>query len=89
MCIRDRFYPAAEYQKVAMTLSKNGEKLFANFKYLINDGYLKVAANSFSKKKDDVKYSPEFIARLAKIKKGDKLSVCLLYTSRYSLCHRG
>lgn len=68
------FYPAAEYQKVAMTLSKNGEKLFANFKYLINDGYLKVAANSFSKKKDDVKYSPEFIARLAKIKKGDKLS---------------
>ncbi len=58
-----------------MTLSKNGEKLFANFKYLINDGYLKVAANSFSKKKDDVKYSPEFIARLAKIKKGDKLSV--------------
>lgn len=69
------FYPAAEYQKVAMTLSKNGEKLFANFKYLINDGYLKVAANSFSKKKDDVKYSPEFIARLAKIKKGDKLRV--------------
>lgn len=69
------FYPAAEYQKVAMTLSKNGEKLFANFKYLINDGYLKVAANSFSKKKDDVKYSTEFIARLAKIKKGDKLSV--------------
>lgn len=49
--------------------------MFANFKYLINDGYLKVAANSFSKKKDDVKYSPEFIARLAKIKKGDKLSV--------------
>lgn len=69
------FYPAAEYQKVAMTLSKNGENLFANFKYLINDGYLKVAANSFSKKKDDVKYSPEFISRLAKIKKGDKLSV--------------
>lgn len=69
------FYPAAESQKVAMTLSKNGEKLFSNFKYLINDGYLKVAANSFSKKKDDVKYSPEFIARLAKIKKGDKLSV--------------
>ena len=69
------FYPAAEYQKVAMTLSKNGEKLFANFKYLINDGYLKVATNSFSKKKDDVKYSPEFISRLAKIKKGDKLSV--------------
>ena len=69
------FYPAAEYQKVAMTLTKNGEKLFANFKYLICEGYLKVSANSFSKKKDEPKYSQEFIERLAKIKKGDKLSV--------------
>lgn len=69
------FYPAAEYQKVAMTLTKNDEKLFANFKYLISEGYLKVSANSFSKKKDEPKYSQEFIERLAKIKKGDKLSV--------------
>lgn len=69
------FYPAAEYQKVAMTLTKNGEKLFANFKYLISEGYLKVSANNFSKKKDEPKYSQEFIERLAKIKKGDKLSV--------------
>ena len=69
------FYPPAEYQKVAMTLSKNGEKLFANFKYLISEGYLKVAANSFSKKKDEPKYSREFIERLAKIRKGDKLEV--------------
>lgn len=69
------FYPAAEYQKVAMTLTKNGEKLFANFKYLICEGYLKVSANSFSKKKDEPKYSQEFIERLAKVKKGDKLSV--------------
>lgn len=69
------FYPAAEYQKVAMTLTKNGEKLFANFKYLISEGYLKVSANSFSKKKDEPKYSQEFIERLANVKKGDKLSV--------------
>lgn len=69
------FYPAAEYQKVAMTLTKNGEKLFANFKYLISEGYLKVSANSFSKKKDEPKYSQEFIERLANAKKGDKLSV--------------
>lgn len=68
------FYPAAEYQKVAMTLTKNGEKLFANFKYLISEGYLKVSANSFSKKKDEPKYSQEFIERLANVKKGDKLS---------------
>lgn len=69
------FYPAVEYQKVAMTLTKNGEKLFANFKYLISEGYLKVSANSFSKKKDEPKYSQEFIERLANVKKGDKLSV--------------
>lgn len=69
------FYPAAEYQKVAMTLTKNSEKLFANFKYLISEGYLKVSANSFSKKKDEPKYSQEFIERLANVKKGDKLSV--------------
>ena len=69
------FYPAAEYQKVAMTLTKNGEKLFANFKYLISEGYLKVSANSFSKKKDEPKYSQEFIESLANVKKGDKLSV--------------
>lgn len=69
------FYPAAEYQKVAMTLTKNGEKLFANFKYLISEGYLKVSANSSSKKKDEPKYSQEFIERLANVKKGDKLSV--------------
>ena len=69
------FYPAAEYQKVAMTLTKIGEKLFANFKYLISEGYLKVSANSFSKKKDEPKYSQEFIERLANVKKGDKLSV--------------
>lgn len=69
------FYSAAEYQKVAMTLTKNGEKLFANFKYLISEGYLKVSANSFSKKKDEPKYSQEFIEHLANVKKGDKLSV--------------
>ena len=63
------FYPAAEYQKVAMTLTKNGEKLFANFKYLISEGYLKVSANSFSKKKDEPKYSQEFIERLANVKR--------------------
>ena len=69
------FYPAAEYQKVAMTLTKNGEKLFANFKYLISQGYIKIYDNSFSKKKDEPKYSQEFIERLANVKKGDKLSV--------------
>jgi DNA topoisomerase-3 len=69
------FYPAAVYQKISMTVSKNGESLFANFKYMVKEGYLKVAANSFSKKKEDTKYSPEFIEKLSSIKKGEVLEV--------------
>lgn len=69
------FYPAAEYQKISMCLEKNGEKLFANFKYLLDEGYLKVAANSFGKKKDESKYSPEFIEFLAGLRKGGKLEL--------------
>ena len=51
------FYPAAEYQKLAMTLAKQDEFLFANFKYMLKEGYLKVATNRFARKKDDTKYS--------------------------------
>lgn len=69
------FYPAAEYQKTSMTLEKNNERLFANFKYLTFEGYLKVANHSFSKKKEEQKYSPEFLTRLSGIKKGDMINV--------------
>ncbi|MBP3325956.1 MAG: type IA DNA topoisomerase [Coprococcus sp.] len=69
------FYPAAEYQKTAMTLAMKGEKLFANFKYLLAEGYQKVANNSFGKKKDEEKYSAELIAYISKIKKGNILDI--------------
>jgi DNA topoisomerase-3 len=69
------FYPAAEYQKIAMTVKRNDEYLFANFKYMLSEGYLKVATNSYSKKKDDDKYSPEFIKAIAALKKGDILDI--------------
>lgn len=69
------FYPPAEYQKISMTLSMKDEKLFANFKYLIMEGYLKVANNSFGKKKDEEKYSSDFIEYIAKLKKGDMLDI--------------
>ncbi len=65
------FYPAAKYRKISMTLKKSGESLFANFKYLEDAGYLKVATNSYSRKKDEEKYSPEFIEAVGKLKKGD------------------
>lgn len=37
------FYPAAVYQKFALCVSVKGEKFFANFKVLLDEGYLKVA----------------------------------------------
>lgn len=69
------FYPAAIYKKTALEVLKNGEHLFANFKYLMDRGYLKVADNSYSKKKDEEKYSPEFVEACGKVKKGDILQV--------------
>ena len=69
------FYPVAEYQKIAMTFSKQGECLFSNFRYLVKEGYLKVAANRFARKKDDEKYSPELIQAIGNLKKGDILQL--------------
>ncbi len=43
------FYPAAVYQKFALCVNVKDEKLFANFKVLAEEGYLKVATYSFKK----------------------------------------
>lgn len=49
------FYPAAVYQKIALTIAvhthsdESREKFFANFKVLVEEGYLKVSAFSFRK----------------------------------------
>lgn len=47
------FYPAAIYQKVALTAELKGEKLFSNFKVLVTEGYLKVFDYSFKKKTEE------------------------------------
>jgi len=38
------FYPPAVYQKISITIRVKGERFFANFKVLVEEGYLKVAA---------------------------------------------
>ena len=44
------FFPPAAYQKTGITFEKQGERFFSNFKVLVDEGYLKVTTNSFSKK---------------------------------------
>lgn len=46
------FCPPAEYQKVALVLTKENESFFANFKVLSKNGYLELLQYSFSKKKE-------------------------------------
>ena len=45
------FYPAAIYQKIGLCVKIKEEAFFSSFKVLAQPGYLKVAANSFAKKK--------------------------------------
>lgn len=45
------FYPAAVYQKIALTVDLKGESFFSNFKVLAESGYLKAAQYSFTAKK--------------------------------------
>ncbi len=45
------FYPAAEYQKVALVLDRNGEEFTASTKQLVKPGYLMIADKNFGKKK--------------------------------------
>ncbi len=81
------FYPAAEYQKVAITAAIGIESLFASFKVLLSEGYLKVAEFGLDKKKkntedegaEDVKCDSAFLELLKKIKKGDSLDIIELF----------
>ena len=40
------------YQKVSITSSVKNEDMYATFKVLVNEGYLKVTNNSFAKNKN-------------------------------------
>lgn len=46
------FYPAAEYQKISMSLSRQTEEFSASFKVLSKPGYLVIADPNFGKKKE-------------------------------------
>ena len=45
------FYPPAVYQKISLVTKMQGESFFSSFKVLLEEGYLKVATNSFAKRK--------------------------------------
>ncbi len=84
------FYPPAVYQKVSLTVLVNsgrlpaGERFFASFKVLTQEGYLAVSAPSFARKKaetenaeekpsqeeEEVKCDAAFLSVLQGLKKG-------------------
>ncbi len=83
------FYPSAIYRKIALRMDMKGEKFFASFKVLEEEGYLKVMDLSFLKKKEapdskrekedeggisDTK-DPEFIAMVQQLKKDSILQL--------------
>lgn len=77
------FYPAAEYQKLSLTLMKEKESFFASFKVLVNPGYLQVVQYSFSKRKtaEDGENEQEtglddaLRLKLAALKKGSEIAI--------------
>ncbi|MGN0297779.1 MAG: DNA topoisomerase [Lachnospiraceae bacterium] len=79
------FYPPAIYQKYSIDLECKKEHFFANFRVLLSEGYLKVAApnikadNKKEKKEgeeeQDIKNDPAFIELLNTLKKGTRLSI--------------
>lgn len=74
------FYPAAEYQKISLTLNKQNEKFFANFKVLLNEGYLKVAGKPSEKNgEEQEKMDAGFLEVLKNLKKGISLPIQELY----------
>lgn len=88
------FYPAAEYQKISLVVSKDRERFFAGFKVLLSEGYLKVVGKPNDKPADtgaDAKAADKpgggevtgidqaFLEVLKTLKKGISLPVKELY----------
>ncbi|MBP3476643.1 MAG: type IA DNA topoisomerase [Lachnospiraceae bacterium] len=84
------FYPAAVYQKISLGVKIKEEAFFSSFKVLAQPGFLKVAANSFARKKaegnadedkEEKKEEAEqacdesFLEILQKLKKGTELTL--------------
>ncbi len=82
------FFPPAVYQKVSLVANVKGEKFFAGFKVLQQEGYLKVVQFSFSRKKEESGEAPSegedeeetkcdaaFMEQLQKLKAGESLTL--------------
>ena len=73
------FYPAVQYSKVGITLDVKKETFATSFKIMVDEGYLKVARNSFAKAKaedtDDGKCDKALFEVLKKYKKGDMIGL--------------
>ncbi|NLL75967.1 MAG: type IA DNA topoisomerase, partial [Clostridiales bacterium] len=65
------FYPAAIYQKIALTVGMKDEKFFANFKVLTDAGYLRAAEFSFAKKNEESTINAESVTGKNKEAKDD------------------
>ena len=75
------FFPAAEYEKYALTLNRKDERFFANFKVMSKEGYLRVMQYSFAKKKTEDKENgeentnQELLPLVSALKKGQELDI--------------
>lgn len=76
------FLPPAVYRKISFMAVIKGERFFANFKVLAEEGYLKAAAVSFGKKKENKEEEDSegeldqfFSDALLHLKKGEVLPV--------------
>ncbi len=75
------FFPAAVYQKISLCIKIKEERFFANFKVLLEEGYLPLIAYSFFQKnkaevngqEEDIKCDTVLLENLKKLKKGDTL----------------
>ena len=84
LCI---FYPPAVYQKVNLVTKMQEESFFSSFRVLQEEGYLKIAANSFARKKasegektaegeeEAVSCDNNLLLALQRLKKNDILQV--------------
>lgn len=77
------FYPPAQYQKVSFIFNVRGERFFANYKILIDEGYLKVIQNSEKTvaegKENSEQSDMTFIEILSQIRKGEKIIIDKLF----------
>ena len=70
------FYPPAVYQKIAVVVKIQKERFFANFKVLLDEGYLKVAGKGkVSSEEENEQFGQAFFDMWKNIKKGAFLPV--------------